>query len=85
MRNTRSIFPMVTYKGVKMGKGSRRRKSFVSAEQYRRNWLRIFGKKCTSCNGTGVFSAGGELGDKICTVSPCQTCDGVGFIEKGKK
>lgn len=61
-----------------MGKGSRRRKSFISDEQYRKNWLRIFGKKCPRCDGTG-------LAHSIHPTGKCDNCDGLGYIEKGKR
>lgn len=67
-----------------MGKGSRIRPCQVSQEQYRKNWLKIFGKKCPECNGTGVYSAHDELGSEIYTVSPCARCNGDGYIKKEK-
>jgi len=43
-------------------------------EEYDRNYLRIFGRVCPVCHGTGDF-----VGVKCCG------CKGIGYVEKEKK
>lgn len=43
----------------------------VDNNKYVLGYLRIWGVKCTSCNGTGIVDS-----------NPCPSCKGIGFIEK---
>lgn len=67
-----------------MGKGSNRRPSFITDDQYRKNWLRVFGVKCPECDGSGhveLFNIANEpMGAEVCDV-----CNGDGYIKKDKQ
>ncbi len=50
-------------------------------KEYDRNYLRLFGKKCPNpkCYN-GILAIGlGDMNNK------CPICDGLGYVEKGKK
>lgn len=57
------------------GKGDTPR--LVDKTKYDRNYLRIYGRLCSRCNGTGY--CGCDMRN-ICTI-----CDGLGYVPKEKK
>jgi len=59
------------------GKGSQYRP--VNKEKYDRGYLRVFGKICPLCKGTGILEK-----DNIAFVFTCPKCNGIGYIEKEK-
>lgn len=46
-------------------------------KQYDINYLKLYGKKCPICGGTGG-------GAKIRWLRRCSRCNGLGYIEKNK-
>ena len=65
-------------KWCKMGKGDTFRP--INKQKYDKNYLRIFGKKCRDCNGTGVARCEDLKKNKY----SCQTCNGIGYIKRKK-
>jgi DnaJ-class molecular chaperone len=59
-----------------MGKGDKYRP--VDKDKYERNYLRVFGIKCPSCNGSGFRDSG------IGSLDSCCNCNGIGYIERKK-
>jgi DnaJ-class molecular chaperone len=68
------------------GKGDAYRpQSAAEKRQYDINYLRVFGDPCPDCKTTGVCGIPDFEGTtEVCTMSYCQTCKGLGYVEKRK-
>ena len=66
------------------GKGDRYRP--YSPKAWDKAWLRIWGKKCNSCKGTGwVKEYDPELGALQGVEFYCPKCKGNGYLERKRK
>ena len=70
-----------------MGKGDKYRP--VDREKYERNWLRLYGKKCSVCDGAGAVThpvVSNKTSHSLRVVeTTCKACEGIGYVEKSTR